>query len=495
MERDFTVLFRVRPSFLPTAPSTPLITTSSTDPCKVTLHEPRNNTLTSNITHTPHTFSSDACFLATSPTCALFTSHVEPLIPFVLLGGYATVLAYGQTGSGKTYTLSECSRLCILSLYDSNASRCSISIQAIEVYGKNKVNDLFDPSNTRVLIAENIAGSSTFSRATLKIIHSPQEMLNQVEQAWSQRITRGTEKNPQSSRSHALIRIACQPKNDKNATPGVLQLVDLAGSERAADHSPTSGSTNTTMTNHAQRMAETVAINTPLMTLKSCIRARTSPSSCSDTKGGVPHIPFRSSKLTLALKEAFDLYSRQPTHTVFIATASPDLADVAATLNTLRYASALVICPHERIELEPDALGRNVFFWSPKRLSEWLIKYGQPLVTLDNVASVQKGEDGAKFAKLPEAQFYQRLQQTAQEINKDDCNSKNHAAAKELYLKWWKLVIASRTLSQKALQEQWKQRQALKLKQEEIEIREDKDVQSLLNLPEIARAPSKTAAV
>ncbi|SPO31877.1 related to Kinesin-like protein KIF2C [Ustilago trichophora] len=487
MERDFTVLFRVRPSFLPTAPTTPLITTSSTDPSQVILHEPRKNTLTSTVTHTPHTFSSDACFLSSTPTSTLFTSHVEPLIPFILSGGYATVLAYGQTGSGKTYTLSECSRLSIVSLYASNASSCIISVQAIEVYGKNKVNDLFDPSNTRVLIAENIAGSSTFSKATSKTIDSPEEMLTQVEHAWTQRITRGTEKNPQSSRSHALIRITCQPKTDPNATAGVLQLVDLAGSERAADHSPAS----TTGINNAQRMAETVSINTSLMTLKSCIRARTSPS-CPTDKAGVPHIPFRSSKLTLALKEAFDLYSRQPTHTLFIATASPDPVDVPATLNTFRYASALVAVPHERIELRADPLGRNVFFWTPTRLSEWLIKYGQPLITHDNVSRVLQGEDGSRFAKLPEGQFYTRFQQV---VEAEKWNSKMEAKVKDLYLKWWKLVIASRTLSQKALQDEWNKRQALKVEQEDQELRQDQEVQKLLRLPAIAKAPSKTTAV
>ena len=342
------------------------------------------------------------------------------------------------------------------------------------------MNDLFDATNSRVLIAENISGSSTFAKATTKTISSAEGMLEEVEGAWRQRITRGTEKNPQSSRSHAIIRVSCQPGDDRNATPGVLQLVDLAGSERAADHSPA-----TTSTSNAARMAETVAINTSLMTLKACIRARTSPSTTTTTSGGgVPHIPFRSSKLTLALKEAFDLYSRQPTHTLFIATASPDACDVAATLNTFRYASALVAAPHERIALQPDALGRNVFFWSPARLVEWLTKYAPFLHS--KVEEVLRGEDGARFAKVPEGEFYARIKAVLGE----KWGNKEEAAAKELYLKWWKLVIASRTLSQKALEEQWKQRQQEKVQREEQELREDKEVQKLLRLPSIAAAPT-----
>lgn len=482
MERDFTVLFRVRPSFLPTTSSSPLIRTDDAQTCATVL-EPRTNVHTG-ATHTEHSFTSDQCYLPSAQTEELFSTHVEPLIPFVLSGGYATVLAYGQTGSGKTHTLSACSRLAITSLFASNADKCDITLQAIEIYGKNKVNDLFDAANTRVLIAENIAGSSTFAKATTKTVLTAEDMLAQVEGAWAQRITRGTEKNPQSSRSHALIRIMCQPKRDKNATPGVLQLVDLAGSERAADHSPASGATS-----NATRMAETVAINTSLMTLKSCIRARTSPApppATGSAGAAAPHIPFRSSKLTLALKEAFDLYSRQPTHTLFIATASPDQVDIAATLNTFRYASALVASPHARIELQPDPLGRNVFFWSSARLSEWLLKYGSPLLTSNNVAGLVDGMDGARFAKLPEGDFYARLQNAST----GTWGGKQEAAAKELYLKWWKLVIASRTLSQKALEEQWKLRQAEKVRQEEEETRQDKEVQRLMRLPGIAAAPT-----
>ncbi len=309
------------------------------------------------------------------------------------------MLAYGQTGSGKTHTLSTLSRLAILSLYSANATSisttaggCDISISAIELYGKTKINDLFDPTNSKIIIGESIHGGSVFSRATVKTgIATGEDMVKEVEAAWGQRVTRGTEKNPYSSRSHALIRINCQKRGDKNAVPGVLQLVDLAGSERASDWakpSPFAASANANAPSKAEkeaeekelsqaaRMAETVAINTSLMTLKQCILSRTSQTSSNGGEaGGPPHIPFRSSKLTLALKEAFDLYSRQPTHTLFIATASPEAVDLPATLNTFRYASALLAAPHSRIELQPDPLDRNVFFWSPDRLSQWLLKY------------------------------------------------------------------------------------------------------------------------
>lgn len=465
MERDFTVAFRIRPSFLPATSDPPLITT---DPAakQVVVAEPRTRLTSSLASSVQHTFDADSCYLAESTTELLFTTHIHPLIPFVLSGGYLTVLAYGQTGSGKTHTLSACSRLAIHSLFSAN-THCDIAVQAIEIYGK-KINDLFDPTNTQVSIAETIHGTSTFCRATVQQVLGADEMIQAVDSAWSARVTRGTEKNPQSSRSHALIRISCRRRGDGNAVEGVMQLVDLAGSERAADHSASHAS--------KERIAETVAINTSLMTLKQCIRARTGGEG-----RGPPHIPFRSSKLTLALKEAFDLYARQPTHTLFIATASPDPADLAATLNTFRYASALQSSsPRNRIELQPDPQGRNVFFWSPDRLATWLVKYGAPLLNHSNVNKVAEGEDGMRFSKIPEQTFYTRFCTAT--------GSKEDKAARELYLRWWKLVIASRTLSAKALEAQWKQRQAQKSKQEDDETRQDVEVQRLLRLESVRAA-------
>ncbi len=94
--------------------------------------------------------------------------------------------------------------------------------------------------------------------------------------------------------------------------------------------------------------------------------------------------------------------------------------------------------------------------------------------------------DGARFAKLPEGEFYTRIQTARQ----GSWGNKEEQQAKELYLKWWKLVIASRTLSQKALEEQWRLRQAEKVRQEEEETRQDKEVQRLMRLPGIAAAPT-----
>jgi len=79
---------------------------------------------------------------------------------------------------------------------------------------------------------------------------------------------------------------------DKNneAKFGKLTLVDLAGSERADE----------TQSNDKQRRAEGAEINKSLLALKECIRALDS-----NKNGGDNHVPFRSSKLTLVLRDSF----------------------------------------------------------------------------------------------------------------------------------------------------------------------------------------------
>ena len=63
-------------------------------------------------------------------------------------------------------------------------------------------------------------------------------------------------------------------------------LVDLAGNERATD----------TQDNDEERKKEGAEISKSLLALKECIRAMDS-----DNR----HLPFRTSKLTLALRDSF----------------------------------------------------------------------------------------------------------------------------------------------------------------------------------------------
>ena len=125
------------------------------------------------------------------------------------------------------------------------------------------------------------------------------------------RTTHATESNDESSRSHALCHISLRVGNK---LVGKFSLIDLAGSERGSD----------TQSNNRQRRMEGAEINKSLLSLKECIRAL-------DNKE--MHVPYRTSKLTLVLKDSF---TRIDTRTVMIATVSPAASSADHTINTLR---------------------------------------------------------------------------------------------------------------------------------------------------------------
>jgi hypothetical protein len=99
----------------------------------------------------------------------------------------------------------------------------------------------------------------------------------------------------------------------------IKYIVDLAGAENRID----------SLYHDATRRKETQSINTSLMALKDCIRAR----SCGKDSS---HI-YRQSKLTLVLKESFSKTSQ----TVIMVTVSPASEDTEQTLNSLRHASMM----------------------------------------------------------------------------------------------------------------------------------------------------------
>ena len=78
-----------------------------------------------------------------------------------------------------------------------------------------------------------------------------------------------------------------------------------------------------------QRRLEAADINKSLLALKECIRT---------LADGGSHVPYRASKLTLVLKDAF---SSKSARLVMVATVSPGASCVPATLSTLQYAERL----------------------------------------------------------------------------------------------------------------------------------------------------------
>lgn len=165
-------------------------------------------------------------------------------------------------------------------------------------------------------------------------VFSLEQIVDLINQGLESRKVGSTNANEVSSRSHAVMQFTCESSDAK------LVIVDLAGSERGADRGGKSQSPSTRL--------EGSEINKSLLALKECIRAIDQDAS---------HLPFRQSKLTQVLKDAF---IGKGSLTTMIATISPTFPCYENSLNTLRYADRVK-------ELNGgDKENNNHFFPSPQ---------------------------------------------------------------------------------------------------------------------------------
>ena len=273
-------------------------------------------------------FACDAVFNEADSNEVVYGAVLKPLLKHVLAGGHATVFAFGQTGSGKTCTMAghgDASKgdgnalgLYALAARDVMAAAgevgCRLTVAFFEVY-RGQVLDLLN-QHSRLEVLEDGKGRVTVVGLREEPISSAEDILGFVRQAEELRAVGATSANEVSSRSHAILQVALYDAGDAARARGRLSLVDLAGSERAADAS----------SKDRQTRLEGAEINKSLLCLKECIRAMDNGSS---------HTPFRGSKLTQVLREAFTGRAK----TAMIATVSPGSSAAEYTLNTLRYAS------------------------------------------------------------------------------------------------------------------------------------------------------------
>jgi hypothetical protein len=144
------------------------------------------------------------------------------------------------------------------------------------------------------------------------------------------RKTASTNYNKESSRSHAVFILNFE-RIDKflNKTKFKLNFIDLAGSEN----------TKHTGTTSEERLKESIAINTGLLSLSKVIMSLAKESR---------HIPYRDSKLTRILKDSLNGNSV----TVMFACISPSEINRVETINTLSYASFA-----KGIKIKPERKG------------------------------------------------------------------------------------------------------------------------------------------
>ena len=307
-----------------------------------------------------------------------------------LKGGVATIFAYGQTGSGKTFTVSgifeplahdifkrgrrpnfeqsalkksieneeNCDNNAILNnddqIFASRGDDIKIHVSVFELLGNDATDLLKEEHSVKsVEIVEDKFGKVQVKGVKEFEVNSADELISIVQNGFQHRKIETTFKNDASSRSHAVCQIRIENMTIKEAEDGIIFVVDLAGSENASD----------VQFHDKDLVSQTKLINSSLMALKECIRNRALAAVNQDT---FYHVPYRLSKLTLLLRDAFALESRRLAKTVVIANVSPSCADISATLNTLKYVAPLKIgqIGVKKTDPNPD----NPANWSNERV-------------------------------------------------------------------------------------------------------------------------------
>eukprot|EP00435_Cladocopium_sp_Y103_P054345 s2497_g17.t1 len=173
-----------------------------------------------------------------------YEDAVKPLVTSLKEEEAATIICYGQTGTGKTHTFNACWKR----LGDDLAGR-SIAVTFFEIHGK-KCYDLLQQRKEVTLRSD--AEERVHVRGALTLSADAAALPSLLEEALRLRRSEATERNPLSSRSHAVCVLAL----DGGTT--TLRFVDLAGSERNYE----------TRSMTAQQHRDFAEINKSLMALK-----------------------------------------------------------------------------------------------------------------------------------------------------------------------------------------------------------------------------------
>lgn len=292
-------------------------------------------------------FYFDHTFHENDSTETVYKYTVQPLVAHAFRNrGRGTCFAYGQTGSGKTHTMSGIQKYVARDVFRAIQSRefrnldLRVYVSFYEIYG-GRAFDVLHGKNP-VIIRENEKQRVVAVGLKEVYVDCEKTLYDVIEAGNASRTTHSTEVNSQSSRSHAICEITVRYPPTASSIDelgdihGSVGLIDLAGSERAADSR-----------NHNQaRRIESAEINKSLLALKECIRALAQRAANPDDPP--VHVPFRASKLTLALRDSF---TTSNTRVVMIAAVAPGAAAWDHTGNTLKYA--------DRVKERPNAGGRG----------------------------------------------------------------------------------------------------------------------------------------
>lgn len=427
LSADLRVLVRIRP---PITQDQSRLTSDVQETCVSATEDPSAVELRMN--GRPWRYRCDQILAAGTP---FSPEHMQPLTSLVKdQSGTAVVFAYGQTSSGKTFTIAQILEQlghCLFPdpiLNEVKTKNPEILLSAVELLGMlkspNACRDL--ATGKAVKPMEDVTGRVQVQGLTEHPVTTAKEFHDWIQRRLNQRQTAATERNPQSSRSHALFSLRFP--ND-----GRLWIIDLAGSESARD----SGG-------HGDRilLEQSTAINVSLMCLRDCIRARQQLLAGQTDK--CIHVPYRQSSLTFLLRDIFDPQTAlKPVKCLVIGCVTPVPSDAQQTRNTLRYMQTLW---ESRVMVDQKAFtnvkfnAKNPVTWPLDYLKEWIRTESRHAVDPDLLCAGDC-KNGLELLKLPESEFIVRCLKTKGMTEK---------RAKLFYLKFWKLNTDQRKREQEA---------------------------------------------
>ena len=279
----------------------------------------------------PVSLACTATFGAAATNEHVYNVVAAPLVAEALTGKSATLLMFGPTGSGKTYSMSALQEAIGRALCHGS----SVMVQCVEVVGK-ALRDLGSSEGT-LLDAHTQAKSIP--------VRSPEHLEVLLQVASERRATACTDRNEESSRSHAVCRLSL-------ASGATLTLVDCAGTECRHD----------SLYHSKSRQQESNQINASMFALKECLRAK---------RDGLC-IPYRSHPLTRLLQDSIELDQLS-----VLCTLAPNGTDFEHSHRTLQTIASLM--PHSIEEWEEKVVQVDVTpkmkapkSWSHDELVDWM---------------------------------------------------------------------------------------------------------------------------
>ncbi|KAL3309647.1 Kinesin-like protein kif27, partial [Cichlidogyrus casuarinus] len=224
----------------------------------------------------------------------------------------------------------------ILPSHEKQDREFCVTASFIEIY-KEEVRDLLsfnssfsdEPAPKEIHIREDETGNICIRGLSEKRCTSAEELFDILEEGASNRITRETQVNEVSSRSHCVFTLTVTQKWTEAEDPskgitekymsGKFHFVDLAGSERVQKTG-----------NVGERFKESIHINSGLLALGNVISSLTEMRKRKPT-----HVPYRQSKITRILKDSLGGNAR----TVMLCCISPASSNFDESMSAVKYAN------------------------------------------------------------------------------------------------------------------------------------------------------------